>query len=120
MRDWIDAGLHPIHSSDAPVIEDARPMPALATAVSRADTDGNVWGADQAIGIDEAISMCTSWAAGAAGAGMERGYIAPGFLADFTLFEMDLLQVPVSELADVEPVATIVDGEFAYRRGTSD
>lgn len=115
LRDWIDAGLFPIYSSDAPVIEDARPMPAFATAVSRADADGNIWGADQAISVDEAIAMCTSWAARAVGAEEERGRIAPGQLADFTAFAVNLHEVEVNDLAEVEPVATIVDGEFAWR-----
>ena len=117
LREWIDAGLQPIYSSDAPVIEDARPLPALATAFSRSDADGNVWGSEQAITIDEAIAMCTSWAAAAAGDGHERGRIAPGFLADFTVFDIDLHQVSLSELAEVEPIATIVDGQFAWRGG---
>ncbi|NIP93673.1 MAG: amidohydrolase family protein, partial [Akkermansiaceae bacterium] len=76
MRDWIDAGIRPIYSSDAPVIEDARPMPAIATAVTRRDADGNVWGAEQAITVQEAISMCTAWAARAAGEESDRGRIA--------------------------------------------
>ena len=116
LRAWIDAGLYPIYSSDAPVIEDARPLPALATAVSRTDADGNVWGPDQAVDLDEALAMCTSWAARAAGAENEWGSIAPGLLADFTLFDVDLRKLPVTDLAEVEPLATIVDGVFAWRR----
>jgi len=118
LRDWIDAGLFPIYSSDAPVIEDARPMTGIATAVSRADADGNIWGAEQAVTLDEALAMCTAWAARAAGAEGERGRISPGLLADFTVFDVDLSQVPVSDLAEVEPIATIVGGHFAWRKGS--
>jgi predicted amidohydrolase YtcJ len=114
LRDWIDAGLRPIYSSDAPVIEDARPMPALATAVTRSDADGNVWGPDQAIDIDEAISMATTWAAAAAGSGHERGRIADGYLADFTVFDRSLHDVAPEDLAEVQPVSTIVAGNVAW------
>ena len=44
LRTWIDAGLKPVHSSDTPVIPDAAPMAAVATATARVDTSGTGMG----------------------------------------------------------------------------
>ena len=115
LRSWIDAGLKPIHSSDTPVIPDASPMAAAATAVGRVDADGNVWGPEEGIGFDEAVAMMTRWPAEADGQGSERGRIAPGYLADFTVFPRDPRPLPPDELAETTPAMTIVGGETAWR-----
>ena len=114
LRSWIDAGLRPIHSSDAPVIADARPMAAVATAISRADAAGRVWGPEEAIGFDEAIAMMTTWSAEAAGLAKDRGRITPGYLADFTVFGTDPRPLPPDELAELTASHTIVGGDIAW------
>lgn len=115
LRSWLDAGLKPVHSSDTPVIPDASPMAAVATATARVDADGNVWGPEEGIGFEEAITMMTRWPAEADGVGHERGRIAPGYLADFTVFPRDPSCLPPDELAEMKPVMTIVGGETAWR-----
>lgn len=110
LRTWIDSGLRPVHSSDAPVIPDARPMPALETAVTRRDERGEVWGADQAISVDEGLAMMTSWAAAADGEEGIRGRIAPGRLADFTVLAEDPHLVPGPEIAEIPVRMAIVAG----------
>jgi predicted amidohydrolase YtcJ len=117
LRSWIDAGLRPLHSSDSPVIADARPLVAAATAISRTDASGNVLGPEEAITFDEAIAMMTRWPAEASGLGSDRGRIAPGYLADFTVFEDDPRSVPPDELAYMEPTRTIVGGDIAWQAG---
>jgi predicted amidohydrolase YtcJ len=117
LRTWIDAGLYPIHSSDAPVIPDPRPLPALATAVTRRDEAGKVWGQEQAITIAEAVSMMTTWAARADGEEAVRGQIAPGFLADFTVLETDPELVSPADLAEIPVAATIVGGKVRWSAG---
>lgn len=115
LRSWLDAGLKPVHSSDTPVIPDASPMAAAATATARVDAGGNVWGPGEAIDFDEAMAMMTTWAAEADGLGHERGRIAPGYLADFTVFPRDPRGLPPDELAEMKPTMTIVGGEIAWR-----
>jgi predicted amidohydrolase YtcJ len=115
LRSWIDAGLRPIHSSDAPVIADARPMAAIATATSRADATGRVWGPEEAITFDEAIAMMTVWSAEASGCAKDRGRIAPGYLADFTVFRTDPRSLSPDELPEQTPSHTIVGGDIAWR-----
>ena len=115
LRSWLDAGLKPIHSSDTPVIPDPSPLAAVATATARVDAMGNVWGPEEAIGFDEMIAMMTRWPAEADGLSHERGRIAPGYLADFTVFPRDPRPLPPDELAEMLPSMTIVGGEVAWR-----
>ena len=115
LRSWLDAGLKPVHSSDTPVISDASPLAAVATATARVDARGNVWGPEEGIGFGEAISMMTRWPAEADGLSHERGRIAPGYLADFTVFPRDPRPLPPDELAEMKPAMTIVGGEVAWR-----
>jgi predicted amidohydrolase YtcJ len=115
LRTWIDAGLRPIHSSDAPVIADARPMPAIATATGRTDATGRVWGTEEAITFDEALAMMTRWSASASGQENDRGRIAPGYLADFTVLHTDPRPLPPDEIADLTASFTIVGGDVAWR-----
>jgi predicted amidohydrolase YtcJ len=115
LRTWIDAGLRPIHSSDAPVIADARPMPAIATATGRTDAAGRLWGIEEAISFDEALAMMTRWSASASGQENDRGRIAPGYLADFTVLPADPRPLPPNEIADLTAIFTIVGGDVAWR-----
>lgn len=115
LRTWIDAGLKPIHSSDTPVIPDPSPLAAAATATARVDAEGNIWGPEEAVTFDEAVAMMTSRPAEADGQASDRGRIAPGFLADFTVFPRDPRPLPPDELAHLKPSLTIVGGQTAWR-----
>lgn len=117
LRTWIDAGLKPLHSSDTPVIPDASPTAAAATAAGRVDAEGNIWGPEEAVAFDEVIAMMTRWPAQADGEAADRGRTAPGFLADFTVFPRDPRPLPPDELAELKPALTIVGGETAWRAG---
>lgn len=117
LRTWINSGLRPIHSSDAPVIADARPLAAAATAIGRMDATGKVWGIGEAVTFDEAINMMTVWPAEADGVAHERGRIASGYLADFTVFPTDPRLASPEELAEMTPAMTIVGGEIAWQAG---
>jgi predicted amidohydrolase YtcJ len=115
LRDWVDAGLRPLHSSDAPVAQDPRPLPALAAAVARTDGSGRTWGAEQAITVDEAIAMLTLWPAIADG-DADRGRIEVGQRADLTILDRDLSELPPESWSELEAAMTIVDGVVAWQR----
>ena len=115
LRTWIDAGLKPVHSSDTPVIPDAAPMAAVATATARVDASGRVWGAGEGITFEEALATMTRWPAEADGQAGDRGRIAPGYLADFTVLPRDPRGLPPDEMVETAPVMTIVGGEVAWR-----
>lgn len=115
LRSWIDAGLRPLHSTDAPVVEDVRPMVAVATGMSRCDMHGDVWGRDEAITLDEGIRMLTEWPAAAMGDASRRGRLAPGYLADLTVLDGDpYAHDDVDALAAIEARAVVVGGEIAW------
>ena len=43
-----------------------------------------------------------------------KGLIAPGFLADFTVLDTDLLDCDESAILSAKPVMTAVGGEIVY------
>jgi predicted amidohydrolase YtcJ len=115
LRSWIDAGLKPIHSSDSPVIADARPQVAIATAMGRTDDAGNTWGPEESVSFAEAVAMMTSWAAAAYGLEHRLGHIDIGYTADFTVFAEDPRRHSADELVDIAPTHTIVGGDTAWQ-----
>ncbi|MDX2166964.1 MAG: amidohydrolase family protein [Deltaproteobacteria bacterium] len=104
-RQMLDAGLHLAASSDAPVFSfDVRA--AIATAVSRRDAAGGRLGADQAIGVADALRMFTRGGAATLGLAGEIGQLTPGARADAVVMSEDLLRVPVERLESVGVLAT--------------
>jgi predicted amidohydrolase YtcJ len=87
--------------SDAPV---ATPDPILGfqAAVQRLDLAGQPWNPEQALTRLETLKGYTSGAAFAAGWQGWYGQVAPGFAADFTLWDKD----PTVE--DAKPVRALI------------
>ena len=114
LRSWIDAGLRPLHSSDAPVVEDLRPMASVYSAMTRRDRAGRQWGVKEGIDLHEAIAMLTEWPAAAEGLGGRLGRLAPGYRADITVLGADPWVVGVDELENVEATMTVVGGKVVW------
>ncbi len=87
--------------SDAPV---ATPDPILGfqAAVNRFDLVGKPWNAEQALSRLETLQGYTTGAAFAAGWEGWYGQVAPGFAADFTLWDKD------PTLEDAKPVKVLI------------
>ncbi len=87
--------------SDAPV---ATPDPILGfqAAVKRLDLSGQPWNVDQALTRLETLQGYTTGAAFAAGWEGWYGQVAPGFAADFTLWDKD------PTLEDATPVRALI------------
>ena len=60
--------------------------------------------------------MLTIWPAHGAFHEDERGSIEVGKLADFTIFDRDLLTVPEQEILEAQVDYTIVGGRITYQR----
>lgn len=45
----------------------------------------------------------------------DRGMIAPGLLADFSVFDQDIFEVAAEDLPNIKVVATFVDGKVVSR-----
>ncbi len=90
LRSILHAGAVLALGSDAPVAT-PDPVKGLEAAVLRQDDFGKPWQSDEAISASEALEAYTLGAAKAAGWQHWYGKIAPGYVADFTLWETNPL-----------------------------
>jgi predicted amidohydrolase YtcJ len=122
-RDIIESGAVLAGGSDAPVERGEARIEFYAAAVRR-DLDGyadpETWHLDQALDRETAMKIFTVWPAWAAFREDDLGTIEPGMIADFSVFDRDILSVPDLELREVRPVMTVVDGAVAWRTRQGD
>jgi len=103
--------------SDAPV-EVGSPLIEFYAAVARKSLKGESgegWHPEQALTRDEALALFTSAAAYAAFEEHDLGTIEPGKLADFTVFDRDLMTIPEAEILEAKPLLTMIGGEVVWR-----
>lgn len=115
-QDLLDAGAVIAGGSDAPV-EVGSPLIEFYAAVAREDLEGNSgegWHPEQALSRQDALALFTSSAAYAAFMEDDLGTIEPGKLADFTVFDRDLMTVPEDEILEANAVMTVVNGEIVW------
>jgi len=115
-RTLLDLGNRLPCGSDFPV-ESPDPRLGLYAAVTRQDTNGNPakgWYPDQRMTLEEAIRGFTLDAAYAAFAEEELGSIEPGKLADFTIFDRELIEDKPESILNAIVLYTIVGGEIVY------
>lgn len=116
-RDVIDAGTIIAGGSDAPV-EVGSPLIEFYAAVARRDLSGfsgEGWHPEQAVTRAEALKLFTLWPAYAAFQENDLGTIEPDKLADFTIFDRDLMTVPAREILTAQPVMTVVGGDIVWQ-----
>ena len=102
--------------SDAP-IERGEPMIEFYAAVARRSLDGFAnedWHREQRMTRDQALRAMTLSAAYATFEEKERGSIEVGKLADFTVLNADIMQIPEPEILKTRCAMTIVGGEVVY------
>ncbi|MEE9381083.1 MAG: amidohydrolase [Hyphomonadaceae bacterium] len=116
-RAIIDAGGVLAGGSDAPV-EVGSPLIEFYAAVARKDMtgfSGAGWHPEQAVTREEALKMFTVWPAFASFQENELGTIEVGKLADFSVFDTDLMTVPEAEILEAEAVMTVIGGDVVWR-----
>jgi predicted amidohydrolase YtcJ len=113
-RSLLDAGAVIAGGSDAPV-EAGDPRVEFYAAVARRTLEGPDWGLDQRLTRAEALGILTRGPAWAAFEESERGTIAPGRQADFSVFSADLMTIPEAEIPEVRAVLTVIGGEIVYQ-----
>jgi predicted amidohydrolase YtcJ len=113
MRSFLDGGLRPTDSSDY-TASPADPMMWLQSQLTRTDTKGNVWGANQRITLQEAIFCGTVNGAYAAFEEHLKGRICPGQLADLVVLSQDPFKTDPSELLKIEVERTMVGGIWRF------
>jgi predicted amidohydrolase YtcJ len=112
----IDDGAVVAGGSDAPV-EVGSPLIEFYAAVARKDLKGfeaEGWHPEQKLTREQALALFTSSAAYAAFQEDDLGTIEAGKLADFTVFDIDLMTVPEAEILDAKTVMTVVGGKIVY------
>ena len=115
-RDLIDQGLIIAGGTDAPV-EIGDPRIEFYAAITRKDTDGfhaEGWNLDQRLTRLEALKMFTIWPAIASFEDDIKGTIEVGKLADFSIFDKDIMTIPEEEILSVRNIYTIVGGRVVY------
>jgi predicted amidohydrolase YtcJ len=120
-RSLLDAGAVIAGGSDAPV-EAGDPRVEFYAAVARRTLEGFAgpdWGLDQRLTREEALGILTRGPAWAAFEERERGTIAPGMHADFSVFSADLMTIPEAEIPKARAVLTVIGGEIVFEEPAS-
>jgi predicted amidohydrolase YtcJ len=102
--------------SDFPV-ESENPILGFYAAITRQDGEGRPpdgWRPEERLTRAEALALFTSDAAYAAFEEERRGKIAPGFDADFTVFDADPMTVAPAKVPSIRALATIVAGKVVH------
>lgn len=116
MRTWMNFGMKPAASSDAPVC-DVDPFPNFFTMLTRKSSKGTILGGQETLTPAEAIAAYTEFGAYVNRAEHHRGRLAPGLAADVAVFSRDLLSASPDEiLHDTRCDLTILDGQIVYDR----
>ncbi len=113
MRSFLDAGLLPPDSSDY-TASPFDPMMWLQSQITRTDPQGNVWGPNQRITLEEAIRCGTIHGAYASFEEHLKGSIEPGKLADLVVLGRDPFQKNPGTLASIPVERTLVGGKWMY------
>jgi predicted amidohydrolase YtcJ len=113
-RGFIDAGVPVCAGSDfnpGPF----SPLMAIQAMVTRTGWNGETWGANQKITVDEALKVNTLNGAYATREEAIKGSIAPGKLADFVVLADDPHTVDPSKIKDIRIVRTVTGGTTMYQ-----
>jgi hypothetical protein len=112
----LETGAIVLGGTDAPV-EIGTPQIEFYAAVARKDLEGfstEDWYAEEALSREQALALFTTAPAYGAFMEDELGTIEVGKLADFTVFDRDLMTIPEAEILQAETVMTVVHGEIVY------
>ena len=116
-RRLLGSGARLAFGSDFPV-ESENPLFGIYAAVTRQDhlgQPGGGWLPDQKLTRAEALRLFTLDAAYAAFQEKELGSLTPGKLADFVVFDRDILTVPPRELLQARVLRTVIGGETVHQ-----
>jgi predicted amidohydrolase YtcJ len=95
------------------------PLMAIQSMVTRKDYNGNVWGANQKVTVDEALKIATINGAWASKEEHLKGSITAGKLADFVMLERDPHDVNPDEIKNIKVARTVVGGKTVHPKSAS-
>jgi predicted amidohydrolase YtcJ len=112
-RSYLDAGIRVAGGCDfdpGPF----SPLMGMQGMVTRTGWNGETWGANQRISVDEALRVYTWNGAYNSHEEQLKGSIAPGKLADFVVLSADPHKVSSDKIKDIQVVRTVVGGRTTY------
>lgn len=113
-RTFLDAGVPVAAGSDFPP-GPFDPRMAIQGMVTRTGWNGQTWGANQRISVEEALRVNTLIGAYNSHEEASKGSITPGKLADFVVLSDDLFTVDKEKIKDIQIVRTVVGGSTVYQ-----
>jgi len=112
-RSYLDAGIRVAGGCDFPP-GPFSPLMGIQGMVTRTGWNGETWGANQRISVDDALRVYTANGAYNAHEEHDKGSIAPGKLADFVVLAEDPHKVAPDKIKDIKIVRTVVGGRTTY------
>jgi predicted amidohydrolase YtcJ len=113
-RSFLDAGIQAAAGSDFSPGPFA-PLMGIQGMVTRTGWNGETWGANQRITIDEALEVNTINGAYNSHEEGSKGSITAGKLADFVVLADDPHTVDKGKIKDIEIVRTVTGGSTVYQ-----
>ena len=113
-RSFADAGIPAAAGSDFSPGPFA-PLMGMQGMVTRTGWNGETWGANQRISVDEALRVLTINGAYASHEEAIKGSITSGKLADFVVLADDPHTVDQGKIKDIEIVRTVTGGKTVYQ-----
>jgi predicted amidohydrolase YtcJ len=114
-RSFLDNGIRVAAGSDFGPGPFA-PLMGIQGMVTRTGWNGETWGANQRITVDEALQVNTINGAYNSHEESIKGSITPGKLADFVVLAEDPHRVSPEKIKDIEIVRTVTGGSIVYER----
>ncbi|MDX2313446.1 MAG: amidohydrolase [Gammaproteobacteria bacterium] len=115
MRTWMQHGLHPAASSDAPVCS-TNVMTNLYSMMTRKTAKGIVLGEGERLSLPEALSASTYNGAYLSFSEPVKGTLLAGQLADLAVTSQDFFSADAEEILVSEIDLTILEGDIVYDR----
>jgi predicted amidohydrolase YtcJ len=113
-RSLMDASIQLVGATDAPVTP-ARPLAAIASAISRSTVDGQVLAPEERLEWGDALAMFTRDAARLAR--LDTGDIEAEKLADLIVLPRNPATMSPAELLSLTVDMTLIGGRVVYERG---
>ncbi|GAA4960845.1 amidohydrolase [Algibacter aquimarinus] len=117
-QDLLQSGVPIVNGTDVPV-EPINPIASFYASVSRKTLKGTPEGGyepEQKMTREQALKSYTLDAAYGAFEEDIKGSITIGKLADFTIYNQDLMTVEENKILDTKVVMTVFDGEIVYTK----
>jgi len=113
-RSFIDSGVVSTGATDYPP-GPFEPLLGIQSCVTRTDSTGKEWGANQKVSVEEALRLYTINGAYASFEEDIKGSIEVGKLADLVVLGSDPTQVDPLGIKDIKVEQTILGGETVYQ-----